>query len=256
MKSVLKLALVPGIIFGAANVAAQAPVETLGNGSQSERLAVLERIVDAQRKVQHRNQQQLDEMQQEVNDIRGAVEVHSYKLEQILQRQRELYLEIDKRIESVMTTAPQPGASPVTVSPVTPSNQVVLSGDENDAYDSAVNLILKEKQYEQAIPEFESFLQRFPNSSYVPNAHYWLGLLQFNKQEWNASETHFNQVVDSYPNSSKRADSLLKLGVISQKRSNLARAEQLFQQVISDYPDSSVRKLAETRLRNLRQSNQ
>lgn len=236
------------VLFGAAAEAAPAPVESATSSSLSDRVSVLERMVESRSSMQHRIQGQLDEMQTEVNQIRGDLELHSHKLEQILQRQRELYLEIDRRIEMVTT---QNNTQPPLDVPA-PALQPMISDDENTLYDSAVNLILKEKKYEQAVPQFQSFLKQFPKSDYVPNAHYWLGLLLFNKQEWQTSEEHFNKVVSFYPDSGKRADSLLKLGVIAQRKGNNARALQLYEQVVSEYPDSSVRKLAETRLKGLK----
>ena len=249
MSKLSKKAVLPFLIYGAAVNAAPAPVESVNAGSVNERVEVLERMVETRSKAQHRIQGQLDEMQQEVNEIRGELELHSYKLEQILQRQRELYLEIDKRIEAAMKT-PAPS---VPVDVVSTNEQPELSADENELYDRAVNLILKDKKYDQAIPEFQSFLKQFPSSSYAPNAHYWLGLLLFNKQDWKNSEHHFTQVVSFYPDSSKRADSILKLGVISQHQNNQAKAMQLYEQVVSEYPDSSVRKLADARIKSLKQ---
>lgn len=245
MSKFAKGVIIPLIAYGAALHAAPAPVANVSSGSINDRVAVLERMVESRGDMQHRLQLQLDEMQSEVNQIRGDLEVHSHKLEQILQRQRELYLEIDKRIEMAM-------GSPKT--PVTNSAppEPVLSADENELYDRAVNLILKEKRYDQAIPEFKSFLSRFPKSDYAPNAHYWLGLLLFNKQDWNDAKEHFNRVVSFYPDSTKRADSLLKLGVIAQRENNKAQALKLFEQVVEEYPDSSVRKLADTRIKGLK----
>lgn len=244
----LNIVIVPLLFIGAAANAAPAPVENVNSGSVSERVDVLERLVDSRSQMQHRIQGQLDEMQYEVNQIRGDLELHSHKLEQILQRQRELYLEIDRRIEMAVRKP---------VAEITPestnSTEPVLSADETSLYDRAVNLILKDKRYDQAIPEFQSFLKQFPKSEYASNAHYWLGLLLFNKQDWANSEEHFNQVASFYPDSSKRADSLLKLGVIAQQQGNQARALQLYEQVVSEYPDSSVRKLADSRIRSLKQ---
>lgn len=238
---------IPLSLYGAAVIAAPAPVENVNSGSLNDRVAVLERMVDSRTEMQHRIQGQLDEMQQEVNQIRGDLELHSHKLEQILQRQRELYLEIDKRIEMALKR-PETEVIPASV-----DNEPVLSADENALYDRAVNLILKDKKYDQAIPEFQAFLEKFPKSDYASNAHYWLGLLLFNKQDWGNSEQHFNQVVSFYPDSSKRADSLLKLGVIAQRQGNQARALQLYEQVVSEYPDTSVRKLADSRIKSLKQ---
>lgn len=250
MTRLYKNAIASLVLFGAAVQAAPAPVESARSSSLSDRVSVLERMVESRSDMQHRIQGQLDEMQTEVNQIRGDLELHSHKLEQILQRQRELYLEIDRRIE--MATA-QNTTTDVSTTPVSTA-EPMISDDENSLYDGAVNLILKEKKYEQAIPKFQMFLKQYPKSEYAPNAHYWLGLLLFNKQEWKPSEEHFTQVVSFYPDSGKRPDSLLKLGVIAQRKGNNARALQLFEQVVSEYPDSSVRKLAETRLKGLKKA--
>lgn len=244
------LALSLSLAFGAAVNAAPAPVTDLNGESMENRVATLERMVQARANAQHRIQGQLDVIQDEVNELRGSLEVQNLQLEKILERQRELYLEIDKRIEDVMS---QPSVAVSNPTPVTSAanNNFVVEESESDAYDRAVNLILKDKQYEQAIPEFETFLQKFPNSSFAPNAHYWLGQLLFNKQDWAGAGAQFEELVGRYPDSTKRADALFKLGVVEQKRSNIARAKQLFEQVVSEYPNTSSRKLAETRLKNL-----
>ena len=119
---------------------------------------------------------------------------------------------------------------------------------ESDAYEKAVNLILKSREYDKAIPEFQAFIERFPDSSYAPNAHYWLGQLLFNKQQWQDAAAQFEVVATKFADSAKRPDALLKLGVIAEKVGNQARAKALFEEVINTYPDSSARKLAEARL--------
>ena len=242
---------------------AQAPVSDVTSGSLSTRMAALERMVEARTNAQHNVQEQLNLLQNEVDELRGAVELHSHKLEQILERQRELYLEIDKRMEAVMANSANQMAlmsqqQPSTYQPPAPASEPASTPaapagtGENEAYDRAVNLILRDKRYDQAIPEFEAFLNKYPSSEYAANAHYWLGQLLFNKQEWAASSAHFENVVNNYSDSNKRADSLLKLGMIAQNQANLARAQQLFEQVIREYPDTSARKLAEPRLRALK----
>lgn len=235
--------------MGAAVVAAPAPVTDVTSGSLESRMAALERMVDARTNAQHSVQAQLDQVQNEVNELRGMVELHSHKLEQILERQRELYLEIDKRIDAVMNRPASPGAD---LSGMTPDTPAAGSASEQEAYDRAVNLILRDKRYDQAIPEFEAFLKAYPNSSFAANARYWLGQLLFNKQDWSGAASHFDKVISEFPDSNKRADSLLKLGMIAQNQANLARAQQLYEQVIREYPDSSARKLAEPRLRTLK----
>ncbi|WP_416308030.1 tol-pal system protein YbgF [Neptunicella sp. SCSIO 80796] len=239
------------LVTGAAVYAAPAPVTDVNSGSLEQRLATLERMVGTRTDMQQRLQQQLDTVQDEVNELRGTVELHTHKLEQILERQRELYQEIDKRIQSVMQKPDSTPMLPANPQTNTPSGNQSAVG-ESQAYDNAVNLILKDKRYDQAIAEFEKFLTQFPNSTYAANAYYWLGQLLFNKQDWSGAEARFNYLVGHYPDSTKRADSLLKLGMIAQKQNNLPRAQQLFSQVVDQYTGSTAAKLADSRLKSLK----
>ncbi|GAA0853419.1 tol-pal system protein YbgF [Aliiglaciecola litoralis] len=251
-----KLAISLMLVFGAAANAAPAPVTDVNDSSLERRLETIERVLESRTDMQHRLQQQLDEMQSDVQEMRGTLELHNHQLEKVLERQRELYLEIDRRIESVSsptTTTPTAvaGNANSAQQPATGAIVATQTADlsESDAYDKAVNLILRDKQYDLAIPQFQSFLKTYPNSSYAPNAHYWLGQLLFNKQEWVSAGEQFETLVKRYPDSSKRADALFKLGVVEQRRDNLAKAKQLFQQVMTEYPDSSSSRLADARLK-------
>lgn len=237
-----------------------APVYSVGDSDIESRLTVLERQVKNRAEMQHRLQQQIDNMQLELDELRGAVEVHTNQLQKVLDRQRELYLEIDKRVEALKETAVVPAGAggsataPATntstqASTTTATTTPAMSGlSESEAYEKAVNLILKSREYDKAIPEFQAFIARFPDSSYAPNAHYWLGQLLFNKQQWQDAAAQFDVVANKFSDSAKRPDALLKLGVIAEKTGDVAKAKQLFQQVINDYPNSSARKLAEARL--------
>ncbi|MBC3764709.1 tol-pal system protein YbgF [Neptunicella marina] len=249
------LVLLSLLVSGSAISAGPAPVVDVNGGNLEQRLSTLERMVGTRTQMQQQMQQQLDSVQNEVNELRGSVELHTHKLEQILERQRELYQEIDKRIESVMQKKPAltpmlpvPDGSPASTTPAAPDP---VAG-ESEAYDQAVNLILKEKRYDDAIPMFEAFLQKYPDSSYAANAYYWLGQLLFNKQNWSEAKNKFSYLVATYTDSTKRADSILKLGMIAQKQNNLSEAEQLFNQVVSEYAGTTAAKLAESRLKNIK----
>ena len=91
---------------------AQAPVVDANGGSELEqRIVVLERIVKSLTEMQHRLQTQLDNMQMEVDQLRGAVEVNTNELQKVLERQRELYLEIDKRVEALKQSGALQGSA-------------------------------------------------------------------------------------------------------------------------------------------------
>ncbi|WP_426369123.1 tol-pal system protein YbgF [Pseudocolwellia sp. HL-MZ7] len=224
-----------------------------GTGSRtlSEQLESLERKIDSRNQAQVNVQRQLDDLQNELNELRGVTELHTHQLSQVLERQRELYQELDRRVSQAITAAPsQPATPDYNASNV---NDVVYSSDvpENEAYDRAVNLVLKERRYEEAIPEFKAFNLKFPNSSYAANAHYWLGQLLFNKNDLEAAKAEFEIVYNKFKESPKRSDSMLKLAIVEQKLNNNATAKSLLNEVISNYPTSSAAKLAKPRLESL-----
>lgn len=220
------------------------------NLSSVERVANLERQFEAYNRKQVSNQRTLDELQNELSELRGVTELHTHQLSQILERQRELYQELDRRVSQALkpaNTTPASIEAPATSPDVTYSNNLT----ENDAYDRAVNLVLKEKKYDEAIPVFRSFNKNYPSSSYAANAHYWLGQLLFNKNELVEAKQEFELVVSKYLDSSKRSDALLKLAMVEQKQNNKARAVSLYEQLIKEYPTSSAAKLAQPRLTTL-----
>ena len=223
-------------------------------GSVEERLAALERVVEARASAQLEMQQQLQTLLDEVSELRGTTEVHNHKLEEILQQQRDIYQEIDRRVSAIQTT---PSATIPTIPANTPApaaSAAVYSSDvsENEAYDKAVNMVLKERRYDAAIPEFESFIQSYPDSGYAPNAHYWLGQLLFNNNELAKAKTHFERVVNNFPDSGKVADALLKLGQVAERENDKNAALRYYRQLLEKQPNATSAKLAQDRINALK----
>jgi len=241
-------------------LAAQAPVIDInstanaGQGTSStslaEQLANIERKLDSRNRSQVNIQRQLDDLQTQVNDLRGVTELHTHQLSQVLERQRELYQELDRRVsEALKPVAKAPSAIAIdsTTVPKTYSDNLT----ENEAYDKALNLVLKDKRYEQAIPEFRHFNKTYPQSTYAPNAHYWLGQLLFNKGNLSEAGQEFTIVVDQFKDSTKRPDALLKLAMVAQQQKNAVKAVKLYRQLLSEYPNSTSAQLARPRLESL-----
>ena len=119
---------------------------------------------------------------------------------------------------------------------------------ENDAYDKAVNMVLKDRRYDAAIPEFESFIRNYPQSSYAPNAHYWLGQLLFNNNELAKAKTQFERVVNNFAQSNKVADALLKLGQIAERENDKNSALRYYRQLVEKHGSATSARLAQERL--------
>lgn len=238
------------LLVGAATqvVAAPAPVTELGGSSaQDTSLERLERMIEARNQVQLDMQRQLDQLASEMDELRGIVERNSYDLSQMLERQRELYREVD-----ALSRQPQKEVKEEATAESASSEAYTSNASENEAYEQAVNLILKEKDYAGAVKAFQEFLTAYPESVYKPNAHYWLGQLYFTQNQLAEAGEQF-EAVASFKDSNKRADAMLKLGVIAERSNKADEAKKLYQEVISTYPDSTTSRQAERNLKALGQ---
>ncbi|MEF1253497.1 tol-pal system protein YbgF [Vibrio sp. M260112] len=235
-------------------LAAPAPVSDLsGSNSATSSSSVrsnetdvqrLERLLENRNRVQLQMQQQLDDMANEISDLRGQLEKSTYDMQQMLQRQRELFIELDKvRAQAAAPVAKTEQKDSAANTGGTFSSDI----DEQTAYQNAVDLILKKRDYTGAIAAFQQFQKDYPDSSFTPNSHYWLGQLYFAKKQDKDAVKSFAAVV-TYKDSNKRADALVKLGEIAERNNNAAQAKKYFQQVVDEYPNSASAKLANTRL--------
>ncbi|MBY5991952.1 tol-pal system protein YbgF [Ferrimonas balearica] len=232
------------LCWGAQPLAAPAPVVDAAasgrTGDLNSRVDRLERQMQARNQSQLQLQQTLDQMQREISELRGQAENQAYQIEQMLERQRQLYQDL-ARLQSAPQGQVQAPASRAT-------GGAVSSLSEADAYTQALNLATKERRFDDAIPAFRQFIEQYPQSSYTANAYYWLGQLLYNQGELGEAAQMFATVANDYPNSSKRSDSLLKQGLIADRQGDKATAQRFFKQVISEYGGSSAAKMAQKHL--------
>ncbi|MEZ9236508.1 MULTISPECIES: tol-pal system protein YbgF [Shewanella] len=238
----MKHAVLVAAMFVAAGAnAAPAPVQDIAGGSNDDRLSRLERIIKAKQQSEFEAQQRLDALQREVLELRGITEQQDYQISQMLQRQRQLYEEIANLSASAASTT-------VSVADTATSAGTQSTLGETASYEQAVNLVLKERKYDEAIPAFSDFIKQYPDSTYAANANYWLGQLLFNKGTFAEAKVAFNTVVNKYPNSNKRGDSLVKLGMIAEKEGDNATAKTFYNRVLKEYANSASARLAQQQL--------
>lgn len=214
-------------------------------------------------------------LQQEVQELRGQLEVQTHELKLLKEQQLSFYKDLDARIASgrtsTTTTVPPNHAKP-TISLETPSKPVAAPNpitipvkstpqavntnkhtnpaEEQIRYLAAYELV-KNKQYVQAINAMQGFVTEFPQSGYTVNAQYWLGELYLVKKDYPKSIQHFESVLQQYPSSGKAAASLLKIGYALAESGQVGAAKARLSQVIKNYPDTNTAHLAAAKLETL-----
>lgn len=238
------------------------------SASIADRLTRLERVVNSETLVDLL--QRVQRLQSEVEELRGEIEEQNHALSQLKARQRELYLDVDRRlgvVESRGAPAPVP-EPPLAGEPDAPTASGAAAGasppptitgidpiKEQDSYQTAFNL-LKAGRYDEAAGAFNEFLARYPSSKYSDNAQYWLGEAYYVTRRFDPAMQEFKRLIQTHPNSPKLTHALLKVGYIYDEKGMKTEAEQALSDLVTRYPQSTAARLANERLQRMRgQSN-
>lgn len=235
--------------------------KALNQMSTQQRLERIERMLGAD--VLLEQAQQMDMMREEITSLRSIIEEQQYQMETVRQRQRSLYLDMDRRLMHLEAGAGNVGSSPIpppnaatsvrtpTPAPVTAGKTRAPSGGAKADYDKAFEL-LKEGRYAQAIDAFSGFIAKHKGSQYMDNAQYWLAEANYVSREYDTALKEFNKLVTTYPDSTKIPGARLKIGYVYYELKDWKAARAELGQVVQLYPDTTVAKKAKERLARMK----
>ena len=225
----------------------------------------------------------MEQMQSEVQQLRGMIEEQSQTISDLQRKQKNMYLDLDSRIQSATATntaapaatavvpsngtvvAPAAPNAPAVQTPVTTNSSVAVpvvaqpvavppaqtvnatANNEKDRYQQAYEA-LRSGQNAMAVKLFESFLIDFPGGQFADNAQYWLAEAYKVNREVDKSRSAFVKVITQYPQSAKVPDALLKLGYIEFELQNIPKSREYLTQVINAFPGTPAANLAAKKL--------
>ncbi|MFU8895560.1 MAG: tol-pal system protein YbgF [Gammaproteobacteria bacterium] len=223
-----------------------------------QRVGTIERVVRNESLLQIATE--LEELRNEVRELRGHTEALQYEAEGAATRQRDQYLDLDQRLQSLERrtrggdaptgTAPS-AASPLGVGGGPSAPAGATGAGESERYQAALEL-LRQGRYPQAEAGFKQFLADFPQSTLADNAQYWLGETHYVNRDFETALAVFQQMLEDYPNSRKAPDALLKAGFCQYELQRWADARASLEAVVEQYPDSTAARLANQRLERMR----
>lgn len=248
--------------FVLAALACALPVGQATAESTAERLDRLERQLDSRGLIDMLNR--LDQMERDLQQLRGELELQTHQQEDMTRRQRELYLDVDRRLQQLetgqpaapVTAPPTVTAPPLSAQPAAPLSPdiapppVAGSSAEQADYERALG-ILREGRYPEAADAFNRLLASYPGGDYADNATYWLGETYYVTREFDRALSTFSTLVTNFPQSSKVPDARLKIGYIHYEKSNWKLARQELSTVVSTYPGTTAARLANDRLQRM-----
>jgi tol-pal system protein YbgF len=195
------------------------------------------------------------QMQDEIRQLRASIEQLQNELEQTRQRNREQYIDLESRVNSLEQSPSATKPVPV-VSSAKPTSKPATAvapapAAESAAYQAAHNSLIKQGDAVTASRQFQDFLQTYPDSKLAPNAWYWLGESYYITQNYPLALKSFEILNQQYPDSSKAPDALLKTAYCHIELKETDKGKKELEQLIATYPNHPVADMARGRLRGL-----
>lgn len=213
------------------------------------RMQAIERVMQNQSLVNLT--QQVGTMERQNDELQGRVETLEHGADTTANRQRQLYADLDERIQNLENSVrARKSVSVMEGGTLSPGQLPLPGGSDRDNYQAAFEL-LKGQRYEPAALAFEQFLVAYPESELADNAQYWLAESHYVTQQFDEALSAFEVVMTDYPRSRKVPDALLKVGYCNYELKRWDLARQSLRRVQSEYPETTAARLAGQRLKRM-----
>ncbi len=234
------LLLLPLSVLGGCSMLQSSPDPVVIRMNEIERrLELIERKLDNQSLV--RLTQQVETLERRSDQQQGAAETLQHDAQGTATRQRQLYADLDARLQSLEGGLRAGGV--LESGYLRPGQLPVPGGSDRDNYQVAFEL-LKEERYDLAATAFRQFLVAFPDSQLADNAQYWLAESYYASDKFVLALKDFEVVINGHPRSRKVPDALLKIGYCNYNLKRWEAARATLTRVQADYPETTAARLA------------
>ena len=94
-------------------------------------------------------------------------------------------------------------------------------------------------------------MDRFPQHPLASNSQYWVGEVYYRQRDFRQALVEFQKLADGYPQSAQVPEALLKLGLCHRALKDTAAARESFERVVKGYPGTDAASQARTLLSQL-----
>jgi len=144
----------------------------------------------------------------------------------------------------VPTPVPTPAPAPAT--PATPAAQTPAPSQQA-LYDSAYGLY-KQGKYDEARDGFRQYIDRFPDTPLTDNAYFWIGETYYDQREYEQAILEYDKVVQKFPQGDKVPGALLKQAFAFDAIGDPVDARILLKKILREHPSSEQAAIAKKKL--------
>jgi len=216
----------------------RAHVETLA-GNQADFQAELDGVrVDLQSMQGRTGDQERinDDLRQDLSLLRDELNLqvadHEKRLVQL-----EADSQVAMSAPSVAETSP--GVTPPSTKPMAPAAATVptpVGESAPELYDRALKMIREKQDFVAGRELMETFLKRYPDHDLAVNAAYWVGETYYAEKNYEQAILQFEEIIQKYGDHPKVASAMLKQALAFESTADQATAKLLLQRVIERFP--------------------
>jgi tol-pal system protein YbgF len=96
---------------------------------------------------------------------------------------------------------------------------------------------------------FSKFLELYPKHKLAANAHYWLGETYYSEKNFEQAILEFQEVIKNFPEKEKVPAAMLKQGMAFKEMGDSKSSVYILKKLVEEYPKSEEAKVAKEKLR-------
>lgn len=179
-------------------------------------------------------------LRQEVDRLRGQLEIQTNQLVDLQKKQKDLTADIDgrlKRFEPVQTNVD--------------GKTVAVDQNERKTFEQAL-ATFRAGDFKNALSAFQSFQTAYPQSAYLPQAQYWIGSAQFALRDYKGAIQSHQALIRNYADSPRVPDAMLTIANSLAELNDKKAARSTLQQIIEKHASTPAAEMAKERLAELK----
>lgn len=190
--------------------------------------------------------QRVDELADEVSALRGMLEQQEHELTSLKKRQRELYLDLDRRLREQEISSTPVSTKPAESQPAVADNTPAMTPAEPEQTQRKDDDVERSSQVaaQPEIPVLKPATQTGPSTSSrvtmtQERERYQKAFDMLKEGRYKMANTAFREFISQFPDSSYSGNAQYWLGESNYVSRQFEQAAKEFQSVLENYPDSN-----------------